>query len=229
MSARHSTLIVAGLLVAGSTAQAQGRRPSAPARQPQIAGIAPSPNTSRPPRDGRDARDDRRRGDGDDDRRGDGHRNRDGYRMQDGVYGWVPAVIGNDGRVWVNLGYGYEQVARTCDVPFGGYASGYSDAPAGYTPPNYAPPSYSAPTYNAPSYPAAGSSGAISQPLPDPTSHPVPDPSSHPVPGMARVPGVAPAPGAGTVAQFSYPPRDHRATASCYASGPQGRPAVLWH
>lgn len=230
MSARHRTLIVVGLLAAASTAGAQARRPSAPVRQPQIGGIAPAPNANRPPRDerGDGDRDRRRDRDGDRDDRGRGHR--DGYEPENGTYGWVPAVIGRDGRVWVNLGYGYEPVVRACEVPFGGYVSGYTESSSGYSAPSYSPPTYTPPTYSAPTYPTP-SSGAISQPVPDPTSHPVPDPNAHPVPGAARVPGVAPAPGAraGMAAQYSYPPRDHRATASCYASGPQGVPAVLWH
>ena len=230
MSARHHTLIVVALLAAGSTAGAQARRPSAPARQPQIAGIAPSPSSGRQRDDDRGDR--RGRRDGDDERRGDDDRGRRGdYPPQNGIYGWVPAVVGSDGRIWVNLGYGYEQVVRTCAVPFGGYVSGYSESSSsGSATPSYSPPTYTTPTYSVPTYPAP-SSGAISQPAPDPTSHPVPDPNNHPVPGMARVPGVAPAPGAraGASPQYSYPPRDHRATASCYASGPQGRPAVFWH
>lgn len=234
MSTRHRTLIAVGLLAAASTAGAQGRRPSTPVRQPQIGGIAPSPTANRP-RDDRGDHGGRRDGDGDRGGRrdGDGDRDgrgrRDGYSLPSGAYGWVPAVVGRDGRVWVNLGYGYEPVVRACDVPFGGYVSGYTDAPSGYTTPGYSPPTYTPPTYSAPTYPAP-SSAAISQPLPDPSSHPVPDPNAHPVPGLAPVPGVAPASGGRAgVAQYSYPPRDHRATASCYASGPQGVPAVLWH
>ena len=245
MSVRHQALIALGLLAASSAAGAQqARRPSAPAR-PQIGGIAPAPSSNRPAADDRHGRDDDgRRGerwrDGDDrdgDRR-DGRGHYDAEANGAGIHGWVPAVVGRDGRVYVNLGYGYELVTQSCSVPFGGYVAGASGTSSGYTgtgyaPPSYSPPTYSAPTYSAPSYSSpsgsstaspAPSTGAISQPLPDPTSHPVPDPNSHPVPGMPRVPGVAP----GAAASYSYPPRGHHAAASCYASGPQG-PAVLWH
>lgn len=225
MSARHRTLIAVGLLAAASTAGAQGRRPSTPARQPQIGGIAPAPS-NREPRDDRD-RDDRR-GRHDGERRDDDGGRRVGAPPEYATFGWVPAVVGNDGRVWVNLGYGYEQVVRVCDSSAPGYVTGPVAAPSTGTTSGYAPPSYTTPTYSVPTYPAP-SSGAISQPLPDPTSHQVPDPNAHAVPGMAPVPGVAPAPGAGAARAYRYPPRDHRATASCYASGPQGPTAVLWH
>lgn len=76
------------------------------------------------------------------------------------VFGSIPAIITADGRVLVNLGYGYEQVARSCPYAYGYGCQtyGYPMAPqtpifGPYGPPTYAPPTYMPPAYGAPQYP----------------------------------------------------------------------------
>lgn len=83
------------------------------------------------------------------------------YGPGETVFGSVPMIILPDGRMLVNLGYGYEQVVRTCPYAYGyGCQSyGYPMAPqtpivGPYAPPQYAPPTYAPPAYPAPQYPA---------------------------------------------------------------------------
>lgn len=85
------------------------------------------------------------------------------------VFQNYPVIVTSDGRVLVDLGNGYEQVARTCPYAYGyGCESyGYPIAPqtplfnsyvppSSYVPPRYAPPAYGAPMYAAPAYPSGG-------------------------------------------------------------------------
>lgn len=215
-------MIAAGLLIGSVPAGAQARKPSAPVQQPQIGGIAPAPAPR--PRDGGYGR--RHEGPG----YGGGHGR--GYPYAPVTYGWVPAIIGADGRVWVNLGYGYEPVIRSCAAQYGaGFENVYSYTPEysqpSYTPPTYTPPSYTPPSYSTPSYPAPVPTGSQTgtQPAPDPSSHA--PPGMAPAPGMPPAPGAAPAPG-NRVIRYSYPARDHRGVASCYVTRSQGQPVVLW-
>jgi hypothetical protein len=84
------------------------------------------------------------------------------------VFQTSPVIVTPDGRVLVDLGDGYEQVARTCpyEYGYGCQSNGYPIAPQtpifssylppGYVPPRYAPPAYGAPYYPTPTYPAGG-------------------------------------------------------------------------
>jgi hypothetical protein len=77
------------------------------------------------------------------------------------VFASYPTIITADGRILVNLGNGYEEVARTCPYAYG-YACqslGYPLAPQTplfqqYVPPTYVAPTYAPPAYAAPVYPA---------------------------------------------------------------------------
>jgi hypothetical protein len=128
----RSSVIVA---LATTVAQAQTARViAAPRGQSRIAAIAPPPPPPSP---------------------------FPNYQLGETIFGSVPAIITGDGRVLVNLGYGYEQVARTCPYAYGyGCQSyGYPMAPqtpifGPYGPPNYMPPTYMPPAYGAPQYPA---------------------------------------------------------------------------
>src|SRR5438309_1298868 len=78
------------------------------------------------------------------------------------VFETYPVIVTADGRVLVDLGNGYEQVARTCPYEYGYGCQSYgypiapqtplfqSYVPPGYTAPRYAPPAYGAPVYPAP-------------------------------------------------------------------------------
>jgi hypothetical protein len=84
------------------------------------------------------------------------------------VFENYPVIVLPDGRVLVDLGNGYEQVARTCPYAYGYACQSYGYpiapqtplfsqlAPPTYVPPRYAPPAYGAPYYPTPSYPAGG-------------------------------------------------------------------------
>jgi hypothetical protein len=84
------------------------------------------------------------------------------------VFQNYPVIVTSDGRVLVDLGNGYEQVARTCPYAYGYgcQSNGYPIAPQTppfnsfnpptYEPPRYAPPAYGAPYYPTPYYPAGG-------------------------------------------------------------------------
>jgi len=87
------------------------------------------------------------------------------------VFATAPVIVTADGRVLVDIGNGYEQVARTCPYAYGyGCQSyGYPMAPQTpvpqsyvptYVPPTYAPPAYGAPVYPTPMYPPATAYGA---------------------------------------------------------------------
>jgi hypothetical protein len=87
-------------------------------------------------------------------------------RYGETVFESDPIIITPDGRVLIDLGNDYEQVARTCSYAYGydcqryGYPTvpgaypGY--APSGYDSPPYAPPQYAVPYYPAPVYPSGG-------------------------------------------------------------------------
>ena len=78
------------------------------------------------------------------------------YAPGETVFGSVPMIILPDGRMLVNLGYGYEQVVRTCPYAYGYGCQSYGYPMAPQTPivGPYAPPQYTAPTYAPPAYPA---------------------------------------------------------------------------
>ena len=131
-------------------AQQPGRVIAAPRGQQRIASIAPPPSTQTVPN----------------------------YQYGETVFGNLPAIFTSDGRVLVNFGYGYEQIARTCPYEYGyGCASyGYAMAPqtpvfGPYGPTQYVPQQYMPPAYGAPQYPSGGypQSGAYYQP---PRSYP---------------------------------------------------------
>src|SRR5690348_1238669 len=79
-----------------------------------------------------------------------------------------PPVVNVDGQLFIDLGNGYEEVARTCS-----YAYGYACQSHGfprwqlspgfqqYVPPADAPPRYAAPAYAAPTYPVPTYSGGV--------------------------------------------------------------------
>ena len=70
------------------------------------------------------------------------------------VFASYPTIVTPDGRVFIDLGNGYEEVARTCPYAYG-YACqsyGYPVAPLTPTMPSYAPPGYIAPRYAPPAY-----------------------------------------------------------------------------
>ena len=85
------------------------------------------------------------------------------YQLGETVFGAVPAIVTSDGRILVNLGYGYEQVARTCPYAYGYGCQSYGYPMAPQTPifgpyappPQYVPPTYMPPAYGAPQYPAS--------------------------------------------------------------------------
>jgi hypothetical protein len=84
------------------------------------------------------------------------------------VFQNYPVIVLPDGRVLVDLGNGYEQVARTCPYAYGYACQSYgypiapqtplfnSFNPPTYAPPRYAPPAYGAPYYPTPTYPVGG-------------------------------------------------------------------------
>jgi len=84
------------------------------------------------------------------------------------VFENYPVIVLPDGRVLVDLGNGYEQVARTCPYAYGYACQSYGYpiapqtplfpqiAPPTYVPPRYAPPAYGAPYYPTPTYPSGG-------------------------------------------------------------------------
>ena len=88
-----------------------------------------------------------------------------------------PIIVTADGRVFIDLGNGYEQVASSCPYAYGyGCQSyGYPIAPQTpvldygtydsygqptYAPPRYASPAYGAPVYPTPTYPSGGTYGS---------------------------------------------------------------------
>jgi hypothetical protein len=149
------------------------------------------------------------------------------YQLGETVFGSVPAIFTADGRILVNLGYGYEQVARTCPYAYGyGCQSyGYPMAPqtpifGSYVPPQYVPPTYMPPAYGAPQYPT--SYQPYQPPRPDPTGCPpgyVPTGTYPPCVDpyrSAATPLTVPTEGSGPAAVRESP---HRAAASSTTSG----------
>lgn len=104
------------------------------------------------------------------------------------VFATYPTIVTADGRILVDLGNGYEEVARTCPYAYGYACQSYGYPPAPMTPlfqqyipptyvaPRYAPPAYTAPAYPAPSY----GGGYYGYPTPQPTYPPAysPPPTS---------------------------------------------------
>ena len=130
----RTILMATGMVALATSLDAQTARViSSPRGQPRIAMIAPPPAPAP---------------------------SFDHYQLGETVFGSVPAIITADGRILVNLGYGYEQVARTCPYAYGyGCQSyGYPMAPqtpifGPYGPSEYVPPTYMPPAYGAPQYP----------------------------------------------------------------------------
>jgi len=141
---------------------AHGRIVASPGGHPRIASIAPPPPPPRPLN----------------------------YQLGETVFSSVPVIITPDGRVLINLGYGYEQVARNCPYAYGYGCESYgypiapmtpivpTYGPPTYVPPRYAPPAYGAPTY-APTYPNPGYP-------PDGFYRPTPTPPAAPPGGCPR-------------------------------------------
>ena len=201
------TFVQSSSLVALSAAmlQAQAARShviAAPAGRPRIAMIAPPP----PPPQAYPA-----------------------YQYGETVFSNSPVIVTPDGRVLVNLGYGYEQVSRTCPYAygygcqsygypiapqtpimggFGGYGYGY-----GYGPPTYVPPTYAPPAYGAPTYPVPGGYGGY-RPYPSPRQ-----------PSAPRGNGCP----AGYVPTGGYPPcvDPYRAPVQSMGSPTSGSPTTL--
>jgi hypothetical protein len=100
------------------------------------------------------------------------------------VFTSYPTIVTPDGRILVDLGNGYEEVARNCPYAYGygcqnlGYPIApqtplfQSYGPPQYQPPRYAPPAYGAPVYPTPTYPPGGNYGY--QPAPPPAYQPPP-------------------------------------------------------
>src|SRR5213596_3760857 len=77
------------------------------------------------------------------------------------VFSSSPVIVTPDGRVLVDLGNGYEQVARTCPYMYGygcqsyGYPiAPFTPIPQSYGPPTYVTPRYAPPAYGAQAYPS---------------------------------------------------------------------------
>jgi hypothetical protein len=111
------------------------------------------------------------------------------------VFSSYPVIVTADGRVLVDLGNGYEQVARNCPYAYGSGCQSYgypiapftplfdSYAPPTYVAPRYAPPAYPVPNYPAGGYggyPAAAQPGYVPQPPPPPAYAPPPNPGGCP-------------------------------------------------
>jgi hypothetical protein len=155
--ARSGALIVLGAAVAPWSSLQGQRRPArvivAPRGQPRIATIAPPPPPPQPL-----------------------------TTYGQTVFTTYPTIVTADGRILVDLGNGYEEVARTCPYAYGyGCRSyGYPPAPltplfqeyvpSGYVAPRYAPPAYAAPVYPVPSY----GDGSYGYPSPGPDYGPPP-------------------------------------------------------
>lgn len=129
-----------GVLIglSAATLRGQGRRTPvivAPRGQPRIATIAPPPPPPQPL-----------------------------TTYGQTVFASYPTIVTADGRILVDLGNGYEEVARTCPYAYGYACQSYGYPPAPETPlfqqyippsyvaPRYAPPAYAAPVYPVPSY-----------------------------------------------------------------------------
>jgi hypothetical protein len=145
-----TSLALATICSASATAQ---QRPTVPRPAVQTAGIAPPP----PPASASGTAPSAAIGMGD--------------------AGLVPVVVGNDGRVFADFGFGYERVLRSCSATqtaaaVASSASGVpSYLPQPFTPPAYAPPVYTPPTYSppsAPSTPHAATAGATAAIAPSP-------------------------------------------------------------
>lgn len=202
-------LTIGAMLILGSgvaAAQAQPRR-AVPPRPPQIAGIAPA-NPAPPQRPHGSGYNPPYVNGG----YGPGY----GYGSGYATYGWVPAVVTADGRVFVDLGYGYEPVMRSCEVQYGGYVTTYDQ---GYSSPNYTPPTYTAPTYTPPTYTPPNYGGG----------QPAPDPGAQPAPGAAPAP-LPNAQGSASPAPSSVSARlGRRAMPACWSADGHGRRFVYWH
>jgi hypothetical protein len=82
------------------------------------------------------------------------------------VFATFPAIVSPDGRVFVDLGNGYVEVARSCPYAYGYACDSY---PAGaetqvlqsYVAPGYVAPGYVAPRYEPPAYAAPAYTGPV--------------------------------------------------------------------
>ena len=68
-----------------------------------------------------------------------------------------PIIVTPDGQVLIDLGYGYEPVARTCAYAYGYDCQSYGQPT--HVAPGYDPPAYGAPVYPTPTYPPGGAYG----------------------------------------------------------------------
>lgn len=104
------SIVVAALSTLPAVVAAQASTPPRKPTTPVIAGIAQSPESSRDHDHGRDS--DRRDGDR---RRNDG----DGIRVGHVFFGpEVPVVVGSDGHVYANFGYGFQPVLQNCATDY---------------------------------------------------------------------------------------------------------------
>lgn len=126
--AASSVLVM--LLAARLNAQTRGYIIPAPHGQPRVAGIAPPPPPAPQPLS-------------------------NFAEPGQTVFRRIPALVTPDGRVFVNYGYGYEEVMPSCPYYVSGCQS-YGGSAPGYSPPVYVAPSYTPPTYGPPSYPSPG-------------------------------------------------------------------------
>lgn len=76
------------------------------------------------------------------------------------VFSRLPVIVTPDGSVFIDLGNGYQQVARTCPYAYGygcqSYSYPFNASAYPYEPPSYEPPVYVVPYYPTPVYPSGG-------------------------------------------------------------------------
>ena len=117
------------------------------------------------------------------------------YSNGETIFQSNPMIVTPDGRVLIDLGNGYEEVARACPYAYGydcesyGYPTapqspdpdldGPNNGQPAYVPPRYAPPAYAAPVYHTPTYPSGGASGYYPTPSRSGYSSPTPPPTNN--------------------------------------------------
>jgi len=81
-------------------------------------------------------------------------------KFSETVFSSLPVIVTADGGVFIDLGNGYQEVARTCPNAYGygcqRYAYPYTPWAYRYEPSSYDPPIYVVPYYPVPVYPAGG-------------------------------------------------------------------------
>ena len=139
--ATAALLVIATLTVTTAEAQSRTRVVVAPNGPTRVAGIAPPPAQAR---------------------QSYGYGSTPSVQLGETVFGSVPAIVLNDGRVLVDFGYGYEQIGRPCPYAYGYGCQTYGGPTAPFTPinPGFAPayntPQYAPPAYGAGYYPGGG-------------------------------------------------------------------------